>query len=444
MGEKSEKRLSMASIKGLDRRSSTRSTNSSSNSNVFGDENAFDAMAVADGFHPHAPKFPRSSSLMPSSSSSSAAPSSSSSASSAAASRLPARTNHQRAALIPSPSSSEGSKKPEAPQPQPQQQQQQQSRRSIMKAPLQALGQRNSFSLRHDASDGVQMRPVAPASEMTQRPLSTLSGLTIPRAQSPFAGASAPSHPYGMYAQDTSHNRSSTVSTITTIRPAEERSYSGPSHPAHPYGMYPQTTQPDAETNALAGSVDIGSVGFSGPQPAVCEEVRAERGRRRRHHRCGRSRRAITAIYALSRRPAGERTLHHLRRHLNPRRLNHRPYSKSHEAPGDSLMAGAARSDSHDADADEAAGEAGEAGEADESAPITSSSSSPTGARERIKAKWTRSKRRTCFGKLPVWVIYLGVFLLIAMAAIVGGAVGRYFGRRAAASANSANYPTPL
>lgn len=72
------------------------------------------------------------------------------------------------------------------------------------------------------------------------------------RPQSPYQGATGPSHPYGMYPQDIGLTRNPSVGTTSTIR-QPERSYSGPSGPTQPYGMYPQNTVPEDEQIPVAG-----------------------------------------------------------------------------------------------------------------------------------------------------------------------------------------------
>lgn len=68
---------------------------------------------------------------------------------------------------------------------------------------------------------------------------STRSGYTpVPRAMSPYRGATGPSHPYTMYPQ-VGVGRSPSIATVSTIRRPDSplRMQTGPQHP---YGMYPQ------------------------------------------------------------------------------------------------------------------------------------------------------------------------------------------------------------
>ncbi|KAL1999124.1 hypothetical protein VTN02DRAFT_5005 [Thermoascus thermophilus] len=73
---------------------------------------------------------------------------------------------------------------------------------------------------------------------VAQRSMSTSSHFSIPRALSPYTGATGPSHPYGMYPQ-VGVGRSPSVTTASTVRQVD-RPLVGPSAPQHPYAMYPQ------------------------------------------------------------------------------------------------------------------------------------------------------------------------------------------------------------
>lgn len=94
------------------------------------------------------------------------------------------------------------------------------------------------------------------------RSISTISNFSMPRTQSPYQGATGPSHPYGMYPQDIGLARSSSSATHSTMR-MPDRSYAGPSGPSQPYGMYPQNTVPEDEISP-AGGVMGPTPGFPG------------------------------------------------------------------------------------------------------------------------------------------------------------------------------------
>lgn len=95
------------------------------------------------------------------------------------------------------------------------------------------------------------------------RSLSQVSDLTIPRTQSPYQGATGPSHPYGMYPQDIAVTRSPSIATTSTARP-RERSYTGPNGPTQPYGMYLQNTVPEDGVGPMESLHPPVSGGFPG------------------------------------------------------------------------------------------------------------------------------------------------------------------------------------
>lgn len=95
-------------------------------------------------------------------------------------------------------------------------------------------------------SDAGNSTPARQVSIRTQRTSGSF------RAQSPYQGATGPSHPYAMYPQDIGLSRTPSLATTSTMR-RPERSYSGPNGPTQPYGMYPQNTVPEAEQVSVAG-----------------------------------------------------------------------------------------------------------------------------------------------------------------------------------------------
>ncbi|CAI7578870.1 unnamed protein product, partial [Penicillium glandicola] len=94
---------------------------------------------------------------------------------------------------------------------------------------------------------------------MIQRNQSVSSRFSIPRALSPYTGATGPSHPYGMYPQ-VGVSRSPSVGSTSTIRPIE-RSLEGSTGPQHPYAMYSQNVVEEGMDD------DIIPVGFPGHNP---------------------------------------------------------------------------------------------------------------------------------------------------------------------------------
>lgn len=105
---------------------------------------------------------------------------------------------------------------------------------------------RNSFTSAHNA-------PFA------QRNQSISSRLSMPRAMSPYTGATGPSHPYGMYPQ-VGVSRSPSAGSTSTIRP-QERPLGEMNGPQHPYAMYSQNVVEEGIDD------DMVPVGFPGHNP---------------------------------------------------------------------------------------------------------------------------------------------------------------------------------
>jgi hypothetical protein len=218
-----------------DRRSSTLSHQSSvrhSNPDVFSDDFALDSIHISDGFGPSKTHNDTSTSPAPTST------------------RQTSRTVSRRSVALQPPSE-------QSPNPATRKQVPQGYSRGG------SLSSRNDPQMSQIPQRTMSMASVSAMSDATsnqQRPASIISGYSMPRTQSIYRGATGPSHPYGMYPQDTSLNRSSTISSM---RPPE-RSYSGNNGPTHPYGMYPQSVVPEGEVIAGSNSVPLVPVGFPG------------------------------------------------------------------------------------------------------------------------------------------------------------------------------------
>lgn len=75
--------------------------------------------------------------------------------------------------------------------------------------------------------------------QSTVSTISARSGYApVPRAMSPYRGATGPSHPYGMYPQ-IGVSRSASIATMSTMRQVDGPLI-GQTAPQHPYGMYRQ------------------------------------------------------------------------------------------------------------------------------------------------------------------------------------------------------------
>jgi hypothetical protein len=220
-----------------------------------------------------------------------------------------------------------------------------------------------------------------------------ISMFSLPPAQSPYIGASGPSHPYGMYPQDTSLNRSSTVSS----------SYAGPQRPTHPYGMYPQTTSTESDL----AETDIATVGFPG----------------------------LARPYARRLGPDGEDADDIIGPDGHTEQLP--PYTRYPDGDGS------------DKERYAPIGTASISGRSIRTSTIeeTTSIQQATSPRERLLAtddseanpeadtpegrrpKWARrGKRRFFGGRVPAWFVCAGMFILIALAATVGGVIGHHMG----------------
>ena len=242
--------------------------------------------------------------------------------------------------------------------------------------------------------------------------MSTISNFSIPRTQSPYQGATGPSHPYGMYPQDISLARSSSVATQSTLR-VPERAYNGPSGPTHPYGMYHQDTAGEGEVSPIEPNEPIIPVGF----PGLGQQYR------RRLGPDGEDADDIVGPDGHTEQlPPYTRYPDHVSRKGQISRPTSRPASIMEEqqalAPND-----------NSASANEADTERNGPQENVPLSPIPEHANESGSIRE--KGKWSaRSKRKLCHGKLPVWAICTLVFIVVLLAALLGGVIGRFVGHR--------------
>lgn len=101
---------------------------------------------------------------------------------------------------------------------------------------------------------------VSQSDAATHRSSSVSSRFSIPRAQSPYTGPTAPTQPYAMYHQVA---RASSIASESTVRPVE-RPYVSTGGPEHPYGMYPQNTVDEEESDGTHGPQSTIPLGFPG------------------------------------------------------------------------------------------------------------------------------------------------------------------------------------
>lgn len=131
------------------------------------------------------------------------------------------------------------------------------SRSSLEYGGFSPLSSRDSRPLSQSFNHALGTDVASDGPKETSRPhrsISTISNFSMPRTQSPYQGATGPSHPYGMYPQDIGLARSSSSATQSTMR-MPDRLYAGGSGPSQPYGMYPQNTVPEDEISPPAGTI---------------------------------------------------------------------------------------------------------------------------------------------------------------------------------------------
>ena len=97
---------------------------------------------------------------------------------------------------------------------------------------------------------------------LPHRPPSTISAFSVPRTQSPYQGVSGPSHPYGMYPQDTALAR--TQSIANSLRRTSERSSTGIHARLALHGDDAQASIPQMEMSTVHGPAPSIPVGFPG------------------------------------------------------------------------------------------------------------------------------------------------------------------------------------
>ena len=285
-----------------------------------------------------------------------------------------------------------------------------------------------------------------------QRQLSVNSNFSMPRrTQSPYQGATGPSHPYGMYPQDIGLGRSSTTSTI---RPPE-RSYVGPDGPAHPYGMYSQNTVPEGEADS-DGAAPIVPVGFPGlgqqytrrlgPDGEDVDDIIGPDGH-------------TEQLPAYTRYPNAEGgqdryvpgVLPPIMQESSPTLSGHRssPVLTDHASSpglginGFSPVLGGHATSSGPTDPTRTRESVNDSLNSDDNGPInlaaTSAASNGSGS---FKEKFIeKSKKPTCCGRVPRWAMCLIVFLSVALAVSLAGSLGRWISRKENKDPTATSWP---
>lgn len=296
-----------------------------------------------------------------------------------------------------------------------------------------------SIGLRREGSSGQNSHHRMYAGSLSEMPKGSTSNtptFAMPRIQSPYQGATGPSHPYGMYPQDIGISRTPSSATIPSAR-APERARPGVGGPTQPYGMYPQNTVPE-DDHTLGAEVVQPMPGFPGRQ-------------RNYQRRFGPDSDEVADIVGpdgyTEQLPAYTRYANDIPPKLtNPTSGSRR--GESQNQPGesrdtlntilseDSDLRSPAVEDSSTRLSAPAAGVTTLRAEiAALPAQVTSSPSagvvvSSEGGHFKELVK-ERGKKRVCCGKLPMWLCM--VFLVVA-ACVVGGLIGGILGRAKASS----------
>ncbi|KAL9602335.1 MAG: hypothetical protein Q9219_001901 [cf. Caloplaca sp. 3 TL-2023] len=262
------------------------------------------------------------------------------------------------------------------------------------------------------------------------RSSSQSSNFTISRTQSPYQGATGPSHPYGMYPQDIGVFRTPSTTTASTAR-ARGRSYTGPSRPSQPYGMYSQNTVPEdaiGPWESLHPAVPVGFPGrpqnFQRPSGAGAEDADDFVGPDGYAEYLPPYTRYPDGIPPKSGRPGPASLLS----------VERQQQAMSEETLSDPFRPQGVPPQNND--------------RTYSSTELTAVAPGPLpeddgggNFKERAKEK---GKKRICFGTIPLWVIAILIIVIVAvLAGVIGAVVGRARGERQATSKPPPNQPLP-
>ncbi|MCJ1262946.1 hypothetical protein MMC22_002816 [Lobaria immixta] len=283
---------------------------------------------------------------------------------------------------------------------------------------------RSSRPLSQSFNHALGTESVSDVPKETSRPhrsISTISNFSLPRTQSPYQGATGPSHPYGMYPQDIGLAHSSSSASHSTIR-MPDRSYAGLSGPSQPYGMYPQNTLLEHEASPAAGTIQP-TPGFPGLGQTY----------RRRFGPDGEEAEDLVGPDGYT-----EQLPPYTRWPNNVPPKN--PLSGAIDPIGGTIGQSESTenelrtqtADSQDTlDASHSAGVRSRSLVIDDS--LTQLNSPPTADpeppsegghfKERVKQK---GRRRVCFGRIPLWLVMVLLFIVaVLLGGVIGGVVGR-------------------
>ncbi|EXJ67821.1 uncharacterized protein A1O5_09167 [Cladophialophora psammophila CBS 110553] len=225
----------------------------------------------------------------------------------------------------------------------------------------------------------------------TRRTLSTSSRFSIPRAQSPYRGPTAPSQPYGLYPQVT---RASSVISDSTIRPLE-LPFVPQGGPEHPYSMYPQNTVPEDDNSDA--SIGLGFPGMGQSYPPGTSSSSNEVGD------------IVGSDGHIEQLPPYSRYADNVIAKGDMATIDPQTSSITEESATASTIQPPAASDS----------------DLELTAVGTGSSQDEVAKKEGLVEK---RRRRTCCG-LPIWTVVI-VAAIVVLAAVIGGVIGGVVGNQ--------------
>jgi hypothetical protein len=246
---------------------------------------------------------------------------------------------------------------------------------------------------------------------------STRSGYNaVPRAMSPYRGATGPSHPYAMYPQ-VGVSRTASFATVSSLRRADSP-LRGRTAPQHPYGMYPQII--DYEEDLGDQPIPVGfsatalqSQQSSSPQADEVGDIVGPDGH-------------LEQLPPYSRYPDGV---------IRPT-SGRGPASIASDMRGqperyqDEPSASAPATATNSTRSDASSGTLINIDSSEPLHPSNSESDRSSTLVESMSEKIQRKGRQKCFGA-PIWLIVI-VLMAMVICALLGGVIGGVLGERAA------------
>lgn len=259
------------------------------------------------------------------------------------------------------------------------------------------------------------------ATSIPHRPVSSISAFSMPRTQSPYQGATGPSHPYGMYPQEIGITRNPSSATNSTVR-MPDRLLANSSGPTQPYGMYPQNTVPEDEIGPVAEAIRPvpGFPGLRqnyqrriGPEGEEAADLVGPDGYTEQLPPYTRYANDVPPKNALAVPGIPEGQIRHQNQSTESR-------SRSQPAVSQETLNASDTGDPirRNPNIDDSLTQLN---------PSTVGASSPSDQggyfKERVKQK---TQRKVCFGKLPLWLVMIFLFIAaVLLGAVIGGVLGR-------------------